>query len=76
MPARPPVSTEGDDLVFDPPRAGGILSLTALSAGKVRIRLADGRTLDKRPAELALYGLADARPEIEHLARARYGLYW
>ena len=75
-PPRPSVSTEGDDIVFDGPRDGLVLSVSALPAGRVRLRLADGRTLDKRVGELRLYGLADQVEPVSRIARARYGAYW
>lgn len=75
-PPRPPVSTEGDDIVFDEPRDGLVLSVSALPAGKVRLRLADGRALDKRVGELKLYGLADQVETISRIARSRFGTYW
>lgn len=75
-PPREPVSTEGDDIVFDEPRDGLVLSVSALPAGRVRLRLADGRTLDKRVGELRLYGLADQVEPVSRIARSRFGTYW
>lgn len=75
-PPREPVSTEGDDIVFDEPRDGLVLSVSALPAGRVRLRLADGRTLDKRVGELRLYGLADQVEPVSLIARSRFGTYW
>ncbi len=53
------------DVVFEPPRDGRYVSLTAVGGGRVLIGLADGTVMRKPLRELGLYGM---REYIEGLA--------
>ncbi len=82
-PARPtsatpaaPKAAPAADIVFDPPRDGIFAGVTPLEGGRVKILCADGSTLTKRVAELALYGLGDQVEPVRRRAVERYGKGW
>ena len=63
-------------VAFDPPREGIFAGVAPLAGDRVRIYCADGSTLTKRVAELALYGLADQVEPMRRKAVERFGKGW